>query len=77
MFAQSGTVTSVTIITDRQTGNSKGFGFVEMSSPQDGQKAIEQWNGASWENRTITVNEARERQPQDRDRRSNSGRSRY
>jgi RNA recognition motif-containing protein len=61
LFGQVGTVTSVTVITDRDTGRSKGFGFVEMNSPEEGQRAIEQLNGTLLGERTITVNEARER----------------
>jgi RNA recognition motif-containing protein len=62
LFAQIGPVTEVAVITDRETGRSKGFGFVEMGSTQDAQSAIEQLNGTLLGNRTITVNEARERQ---------------
>jgi|SRR5882724_800813 RNA recognition motif-containing protein len=62
MFEQVGAVTSATVITDRETGRSKGFGFVEMGSAEEGQRAIAQLNGTLLGNRTITVNEARERQ---------------
>jgi RNA recognition motif-containing protein len=62
LFEQVGTVTSATVITDRETGRSKGFGFVDMSTTEDGQRAIEQLNGTLLGQRTITVNEARERQ---------------
>jgi RNA recognition motif-containing protein len=62
LFEQVGAVTSATVITDRETGRSKGFGFVEMSSIEDGQRAIAQLNGTLLGDRTITVNEARERQ---------------
>jgi RNA recognition motif-containing protein len=62
LFEQIGTVTSATVITDRETGRSKGFGFVDMSTTEDGQRAIEQLNGTLLGQRTITVNEARERQ---------------
>jgi RNA recognition motif-containing protein len=62
LFAQIGQVTEVAVITDRETGRSKGFGFVEMGNTQDAQSAIEQLNGTLLGNRTITVNEARERQ---------------
>lgn len=58
-FAQAGTVESATIIMDRMTGRSKGFGFVEMSSDEEAQAAIEMWNGKEFEGRTLTVNEAR------------------
>ena len=61
LFQQSGNVTLATVIIDRATGRSKGFGFVEMSNDQEAQSAIERFNGTSMGNRTITVNEARER----------------
>ena len=62
LFEQFGTVNSATVITDRETGRSKGFGFVEMDSTEDAQRAIQQLNGSLLGQRTITVNEARERQ---------------
>ncbi len=62
LFEAIGTVTSATVITDRETGRSKGFGFVDMGSTEEGQRAITQLNGTLLGNRTITVNEARERQ---------------
>jgi RNA recognition motif-containing protein len=62
LFGQVGEVVSATVIMDRGTGRSKGFGFVEMSNDQDAQKAIEQLNGSLLGNRNIVVNEARERQ---------------
>lgn len=58
-FSQAGSVVSVKIITDKMTGRSKGFGFVEMASPEDAQRAIDMFNGKEFEGRTITVNEAR------------------
>jgi RNA recognition motif-containing protein len=58
-FAQAGTVASASIIMDRMTGRSKGFGFVEMASDAEAQKAIELWNGKEFEGRRLTVNEAR------------------
>ena len=61
LFGQIGEVTDATVITDRETGRSKGFGFVEMSDSQEAQSAIQQLNGTMLGNRTITVNEARER----------------
>lgn len=75
LFGQTGEVTSATVITDRATGRSKGFGFVEMGNDQEARSAIEQLNGTTLENRTITVSEARERQSstgRDRDRRPNN-----
>ena len=59
MFAQAGTVESATVITDRMSGRSKGFGFVEMSSDEEVAKAIETLNGTEIEGRKIVVNEAR------------------
>ncbi len=80
LFGQIGQVDSATVITDRDTGRSKGFGFVEMGDDQAAQTAIDRLNGTLLGNRTITVNQARERQSsgnrggfQDRDRRSNRG----
>ncbi len=61
LFEQVGQVAEATVITDRETGRSKGFGFVEMSDEQEARSAIERLNGTSLGNRTITVNEARER----------------
>lgn len=58
-FSRAGTVTSATIITDRATGRSKGFGFVEMASDDEAQAAIKMFNGADFEGRRLTVNEAR------------------
>jgi RNA recognition motif-containing protein len=59
MFAAHGTVTSVQVITDRDSGRSKGFGFVEMGSEGEAQAAIEALNGKSIDGRSLTVNEAR------------------
>ena len=59
MFAKAGTVESATVITDRMSGRSKGFGFVEMSSDEEAQKAIETFNGKELDGRSLTVNEAR------------------
>jgi RNA recognition motif-containing protein len=78
LFGQVGQVTQASVITDRETGRSKGFGFVEMSNDQEAQAAIAQLNGTVLGERTITVNEARERQSNGnrgfgRDRRSDSG----
>jgi len=58
-------VDSARIIVDRQTGRSKGFGFVEMSTETEAQEAIRVFNGAEYEGRTITVNEARPMEPRD------------
>lgn len=58
-FAKAGSVVSATIIMDKMTGRSKGFGFVEMSSDAEAQAAIEMWNGKDFGGRSLTVNEAR------------------
>ena len=58
-FSQAGTVESAVVIMDKMTGRSKGFGFIEMSSEDEAQKAIEMFNGKDLEGRNITVNEAR------------------
>ena len=70
-FSQAGAVASAVIIMDRMTGRSKGFGFVEMSSDEDAQKAIDMWNGKDFGGRTLTVNEARPLE--ERPRRDNRG----
>lgn len=62
IFEAHGTVESARVITDKFTGRSRGFGFVEMSSPAEAQKAMEALNGTQLEGRTLVVNEAR---PQD------------
>ncbi len=62
LFAQAGTVESASVVEDRDTGRSRGFGFVEMASPEEGQKAIEQFNGTDFNGRNLTVNEARPRE---------------
>ena len=62
-FAQAGTVISATIIVDKMTGRSKGFGFIEMSTDEEAQKAIEMFNGKDFEGRNLTVNEARPMTP--------------
>ena len=59
MFSQCGTVESVKLITDRDTGRSKGFGFVEMSSAQEAQAAIDSLHGTNMGGRDLTVNIAR------------------
>jgi cold-inducible RNA-binding protein len=58
-FQQAGTVESAVIIMDKMTGRSKGFGFVEMASDEEAQKAIDLWNGKDFGGRKLTVNEAR------------------
>ncbi|MFH1561369.1 MAG: RNA-binding protein [Patescibacteria group bacterium] len=59
LFAQAGTVVSVTVIVDRYTNRSKGFAFVEMSSDEEAKKAIEMFNNQEFQGRTMVVNEAR------------------
>ena len=63
LFQQAGAVESVNIIRDKISGQSRGFGFVEMASAEDAQKAIERFNGHSMDNREIIVNEARPQTP--------------
>jgi len=63
LFASYGTVESARLITDRASGRSKGFGFVEMSSDDEAQKAIDGCNGKEFEGRALTVNEARPQEP--------------
>ena len=58
-FSQAGTVESASIIKDKMSGRSKGFGFVEMSTDEEAQKAIEMLNGKEFDGRALTVNEAR------------------
>jgi RNA recognition motif-containing protein len=64
-FAQCGTVESAKIITDRDTGRSKGFGFVEMSTEAEAADAIAKFNGADYEGRPMTVNEAKPMAPRE------------
>lgn len=59
LFAQAGTVVSVTVIVDRYTNRSKGFAFVEMSTDEEAKKAIEMFNNQEFQGRTMVVNEAR------------------
>lgn len=63
LFAEAGTVASATIIIDRMSGRSKGFGFVEMSTEEEAQKAIDMFNGKEVEGRKLTVNEAKPMEP--------------
>jgi cold-inducible RNA-binding protein len=62
LFAQAGTVQSAVLVTDRDTGRSRGFGFVEMSTREEGEAAIRQFNGMEVDGRNLTVNEARPRE---------------
>ena len=61
LFAQAGTVESANIIEDRETGRSRGFGFVEMATQEEANAAIEQFNGKEFGGRNLTVNEAKPR----------------
>ena len=65
LFSGAGTVTSANIIEDRETGRSRGFGFVEMSSSEEAQNAISEYNGKELDGRALKVNEAK---PQNNDR---------
>lgn len=78
-FAQAGNVTSASIIMDKMSGRSRGFGFVEMSTDEEAQSAISMWNGKELDGRTLTVNEARPLAPRgDRgDRGGNRGGGRW
>lgn len=67
-FQKAGNVVSATIISDRMTGRSKGFGFVEFENESDAEAAIEMFNGKDFEGRNLTVNHARPMQPRDGDR---------
>ena len=72
MFAQAGTVESVSLIEDRETGRSRGFGFVEMQTKEEGAAAIQQFNGKDLDGRALKVNEAKPRED-----RGGGGGSRY
>ena len=58
-FAKAGAVATVTILMDKMTGRSRGFGFVEMENDADAEKAIDMWNGKDFGGRKLTVNEAK------------------
>lgn len=62
LFGQVGTVESASVVEDRETGRSRGFGFVEMSTKEEGEAAIAQFNGKEFNGRNLTVNEARPRE---------------
>lgn len=66
LFAQAGSVQSVALIKDRDSGRSKGFAFVEMSTADEAQKAIEQFHGQDFQGRPLTVNVARPREDRPR-----------
>jgi len=71
LFAQAGEVEEVKLITDRDTGRGKGFGFVVMNTAEQGQEAIKRFNGYTLNERALTVNEARPREERTGDRSSN------
>jgi len=84
LFSQAGTVESVNVIEDRETGRSRGFAFVEMSSDEEGNAAIQQFNGHEVGGRTLNVNEAKAREDRSSgrggyggSRNGGGGRSRY
>jgi RNA recognition motif-containing protein len=64
-FAECGTVESAKVIMDRDSGRSKGFAFIEMSSDDEAQKAISRFNGQQWEGRAMNVSEAKPQAPRD------------
>jgi cold-inducible RNA-binding protein len=79
-FAQVGEVESAKVIIDRDSGRSKGFGFVEMKNDDDAKKAVEELNGKELDGRPVTVNEARPREERPRgdfNRSGNGGGNRY
>ena len=65
LFAETGTVESAKVITDRDTGRSKGFGFVEMSSDQEATESITKLNGRDMDGRALTVSEAKPQAPRE------------
>ena len=77
LFAQAGTVESVSLIEDRETGRSRGFGFVEMSTKEEGAAAVQQFNGKDLAGRTLKVNEARPREDRGGGGGGRNGGSRY
>jgi len=62
LFSQFGEVAKISIVSDRETGRSRGFGFVEMTNDDEGRRAIEELNGKDYGGRALTVNEARPRE---------------
>ena len=77
LFAQAGTVQSASVIEDRDTGRSRGFGFVEMASKEEGDAAIAQFNGKEFNGRNLMVNEARPREDRGGNRGGGGGRGGY
>jgi cold-inducible RNA-binding protein len=74
LFSQAGTVESANVVEDRDTGRSRGFGFVEMSSREEGEAAIQQFNGKELGGRSLTVNEAKPREDRGGGNRGGGGR---
>mgnify|MGYP000677295694 FL=1 len=74
LFSEHGSVSSAKVIMDRESGRSRGFGFVEMTSDTDGQKAINELNGAEYDQKTISVSVARPREERPRNNGYNSRR---
>jgi RNA recognition motif-containing protein len=74
LFAQAGTVESASVVEDRETGRSRGFGFVEMSTKEEADAAIQQFNGKDFGGRNLTVNEARPREDRGGNRGGGGGR---
>ena len=77
LFSQAGTVESASVVEDRDTGQSRGFGFVEMSSREEGEAAIQQFNGKEVGGRALTVNEAKPREDRGGSRGGGGGRGGY
>src|SRR5947209_15628819 len=77
LFAKAGTVESASVVEDRETGRSRGFGFVEMSSKEEGQAAIQQFNGQDLGGRALNVNEAKPREDRGGGNRGGSGGNRF
>jgi len=77
LFSQAGTVESASVVEDRETGRSRGFGFVEMASAEEGAAAIAQFNGKEVNGRSLTVNEARPREDRGGNRGGGGGRGGY
>jgi len=77
LFSPHGTVESARVITDRMTGRSRGFGFVEMATQSEAEAAVENLNGTQLEGRSLTVNEAKQKEARGGNGRSDFGRGRY
>jgi cold-inducible RNA-binding protein len=77
LFSKAGTVESASVVEDRDTGRSRGFGFVEMSSKEEGNAAIQQLNGKEVGGRALTVNEAKPREDRGGSRGGGGGRGGY